>query len=122
MTPYLYYEDLPAAIQWLADTFGFEECERMSDDTGKLMHAEMRLGDQLVMMGWPGPDYHNPKHKDYRHGCVYVIADPVDVHYERAKTAGAEITQELKDQAYGHRNYAASDPEGHLWYFGQPSR
>jgi uncharacterized glyoxalase superfamily protein PhnB len=48
---------------------------------------------------------------------VHVYVDDVDAHYERAKAAGAEITQEPADQEYGDRRYTARDVEGHQWFF-----
>jgi uncharacterized glyoxalase superfamily protein PhnB len=49
---------------------------------------------------------------------AYVIVENADVHYARAKAAGAEIVMEVEDQDYGGRLYACRDPEGHLWSFG----
>ena len=50
---------------------------------------------------------------------VYVIVDDgIDAHFERARTAGAEIVRELHDTDYGSRDYVARDPEGNLWSFG----
>ena len=53
---------------------------------------------------------------------IYVYVDDVDAHYERARTAGAEIIDEPEDQVYGERRYGAVDPEGHRWYFSQVVR
>jgi uncharacterized glyoxalase superfamily protein PhnB len=50
------------------------------------------------------------------------LVDDVDEHFERAKAAGAEITEEPTDQEYGERRYIAVDLEGHQWYFAQPTR
>ena len=122
MTPYLYYEDLEAAAAWLADTFGFEEAVRMDGPDGKPVHMEMKLEGEFVMLGHPGSEYRNPKHHDYRHGCVYVKVSDVDAHHAHAAAAGATMSQELADQPYGERNYAADDPEGHRWFFGTPIR
>jgi uncharacterized glyoxalase superfamily protein PhnB len=57
VTPYLYYQDVATALRFLADAFGFREKLRMPGADGKIAHAEMTLGDGLVMMGCPGADY-----------------------------------------------------------------
>jgi uncharacterized glyoxalase superfamily protein PhnB len=63
VTPYLLYEDVPAAIEWLGRAFGFEERLRFAAEGGTVNHAEMRVGrDGIVMLGHPGPDYKDPRH------------------------------------------------------------
>ena len=117
ISPYRYYADAGAALEWLAKAFGFEESFRMAGADGKVMHAELRLADGVVMIGCPGPDYEGPGKPGYVHGDVYVYVDDVDAHYEQAKAAGAKITQEPADQFYGDRRYMAEDPEGQHWTF-----
>jgi PhnB protein len=61
ITPYLLYEDVDAAVDWLVDAFGFTERLRMKGPDGKANHAEVKFGDGVVMLGNPGPDYQNPE-------------------------------------------------------------
>lgn len=123
ITPYLLYEDVAAALEWLTRAFGFEEYgERFTTPEGKVTHAAMKLGDGVVMMGCPGPAYRNPKRLGQATQHLYVYVEDVDAHFERARAAGAGILQEPKDQFYGDRTYGASDPEGHSWYFSQHVR
>lgn len=117
ITPYLLYEDVAGALDWLARAFGFEEVLRFDAPDGSVNHAEMKLGDGSIMLGDPGPDYRNPKRVGERTSQLYVYVDDVNAHYERAKAAGAEIKLEPTDQEYGDRRYDAYDPEGHLWSF-----
>jgi PhnB protein len=117
VTPYLYYQDVAAALRFLADAFGFRERLRMPGSDGKIAHAEMTLGDGLVMMGCPGADYRNPKRLGQTTQSLYVYVDDVDAHCARAKKAGAKIINEPEDQFYGDRRYGAEDPEGHHWFF-----
>jgi PhnB protein len=117
ITPYLLYEDLDNTVDWLINAFGFSERFRMPDADGKLTHAELQLGDGVVMMGHPGPDYKNPKHLGASTQLVYVYVDDVDAHCERARAAGARITEEPQDMFCGDRRYAAEDSEGHVWNF-----
>ena len=119
IAPYLLYEDAAAAIDFLTNAFGFEEVMRM-DAEGVVNHAELRLGDDSVMLGYPGPDYESPKKADHRSALVHVYVDDVDAHFERAKEAGAEIVMEPTDQEYGDRRYDALDLEGQFWSFSTP--
>jgi PhnB protein len=120
IAPYLLYEDGAAAIDFLTNAFGFEEVMRMEDDKGDVNHAELRLGEDTVMLGDPGDDYRNPRNADHSTALVHVYVDDVDGHFERAKAAGAEIVMEPTDQEYGDRRYDAKDPEGHFWSFATP--
>jgi PhnB protein len=123
VTPYLLYEDVAGALDWLANAFGFIERLRFEDPDGSVSHAEMEIGpDGVIMMGDPGPDYRNPKRLGGTTQQTHVYMDNVDEHFERAKGAGATIVSELEDQSYGDRRYIAEDPEGHRWTFSQHVR
>jgi len=122
ISPYLYYEDVAAALSFLARAFGLHERVRMAGPDGAVGHAEMEFGNGVVMMGCPGPDYRNPKHLGGVTQSLYLYVDEVDKHFRRAVEAGAKIVSEPADQFYGDRNYAAEDPEGHLWYFAERVR
>jgi len=116
--PYLLYEDSDAALDFLTSAFGFTEKVRMTDDSGRVNHAEVQIADGVVMFGTPGEDYKNPKKLGGKTQSVYVYVDDVDAHFERAKAAGAKIVRDPEDQFYGDRNYGVEDLEGHEWYFG----
>jgi PhnB protein len=122
ITPYLLYEDVDAAVDFLVRAFGFVERVRMPGPAGKALHAEVGLGEGVVMMGNPGPDYLNPAHRGGATQLVYVYVDDVNAHFEVAESAGVRILQEPTDQFYGDRTYAAEDPEGHQWTFSQHVR
>lgn len=122
ITPYLLYEDVAGALDWLAKAFGFEETLRFEGPDGDVTHAEMSFRGGSIMLGDPGPDYRSPKRLGGLTAQVHVSVDDVDTHYERAKAAGAEIRKELTDEVYGERRYDAWDPEGQLWSFSQRIR
>lgn len=122
ITPYLLYEDVGAAMEWLARAFGFRERMRLSGPNGAIAHAEMQRDDGVIMMGNPGAQYKNPKRLGQVTQSLYVYVDDVDKHFIHAKQAGAKIIDEPADQFYGDRRYAAEDPEGHVWYFAQHVR
>jgi PhnB protein len=119
ITPYLLYEDVAGALDWLAATFGFRERLRFAGPEGDITHAEMELGNGVVMMGDPGADYQSPKRLGHATQYLHVYVDDVDKHFERAKEAGATILSQPEDQAYGDRTYSTEDPEGHRWTFAQ---
>ena len=122
ITPYLLYEDVDAALDFLSRAFGFKEVLRYTGEAGYVNHAEMRRGDAAIYLGDPGDQYRNPKRLGEKTVGIYVLVDDVDGHYDRAKAAGARITEEPADQEYGDCRYAAVDPEGHLWWFAQQMR
>jgi PhnB protein len=122
ITPYLLYADVEAALDFLSRAFGFEERLRYAGAEGYVNHAEMRFADGVIMLGDPGDDYRSPREAGHPGALVCVTVDDVDAHYRRASAAGAEITEQPADQAYGERRYAAVDPEGHRWFFAQPLR
>ena len=122
ITPYLLYEDCDAMLEWLSRAFGFTELLRSRSPDGHVWHAEMELGGAKIYLGDPGDDYRNPTSLGGRTLSLFVLVDDVDAHYERAKAAGAEITEEPNDKEYGFRQYGAHDPEGHAWHFAKWTR
>ncbi|MET1010416.1 MAG: VOC family protein [Gaiellaceae bacterium] len=122
VTPYLLYEDVAAAIDWLCGAFGFEERLRFADGNGIVTHAELTLGGGEVFLGHPGPDYRSPRELGAFTHLVHVYVDDVDAHCARAVEAGAPVLGELQDTPYGDRRYDTEDLEGHRWSFAQAVR
>jgi uncharacterized glyoxalase superfamily protein PhnB len=120
VTPYLLYEDGPAAVEFLTEAFGFREVERMTGVAGG-MHVEMEVGADgaRIYLGSPGGDFRGPATVGST-SLVYMLVDDVDRHYARAKAAGATITEELTDLPYGDRRYGCTDAQGHDWTFASP--
>lgn len=120
ITPYLLYEDLGGALEWLAKAFGLRERMRQAGPDGKPFHAEMTFGDDgLVLMGGAPPPYRNPKRLGGVTQNLYVRVDDVDSCFQRAVEAGAVVLEKPADQPYGDRRCGVEDPEGHRWYFAQ---
>ena len=119
ISPYLYYEDGAAALEFLSKAFGFVEKMAMKTPDGHVMHAEIGYDANVVMLGTPLDDDGTPRKLKGlpRHSSVHCYVDDVDAHYAQAKAAGAAITAELSDKFYGDRSYTATDPEGHEWNF-----
>lgn len=119
--PYLFYDDVGAAIAFLTRAFGFREDMRVATPS-RGVHAQVSLGDQVVMMGQGGLDKHNATAAELGRitSGVFVYLDDVAAHFERARAEGAVIASPLAEVSYG-RSYTARDPEGQTWYFTTPT-
>ncbi len=130
--PMMAYADGPAAMDWLAEAFGFVESKRWLSDDGRLEHGEMESGDGVIMLATPTDAYEGPT--QHRTHCAaadawlsspYVVdgllvhVDDVETHFARAKAAGAGLLSEVEDGPVG-RLYRTMDLEGHRWMFLQP--
>jgi uncharacterized glyoxalase superfamily protein PhnB len=121
ITPYLLYEDGEAAIDFLTRAFGFRELDRARGAAGGL-HAELEVPPHgaRIYLGQPTERFQNPATVG-RTSLVYVLVDAVEAHHDRAIAAGASIVEELTDTPFGHRRYGCVDPQGHEWFFAQPT-
>ena len=122
--PAMRYHDAPAAIDWLCRAFGFAPHLVVPDDRGGIAHAQLTLGQGMIMLG-SAPDggelngrLQTPAQAGANTQAPYIFIPEIDAHYHRARQAGAEIVCEIADQDYGGRLYTAIDPEGYLWNFG----
>jgi uncharacterized glyoxalase superfamily protein PhnB len=117
------YRDRMTALTWLENAFGFEVSFVVQDETDAIVHAEMKFGDGLLTVANEfAPHTRSPQSlggMNTQQMNVRVDAD-IDAHCERARKAGAIITQEPADQFYGERTYRCLDFEGHGWVFRQP--
>ena len=121
--PALQYRDAAAAIEFLCRAFGFEKKAVYEGEGGAIAHAELTLGNGMVMLGSTketeyGRMLVRPREAGGVTMSVYVIVEDCDAHFARAKAAGAEIVVEPVTQDYGGRDYTCKDPEGHVWTFG----
>jgi uncharacterized glyoxalase superfamily protein PhnB len=114
--------DPRAELQWLEKAFGFEITMVVEDPNGAIGHSEMAFGDAVVYVGAEWDERHRSPASmgGVNTQSIHIqLAKDLDAHCERARAAGAVIVREPADQFYGDRNYAAVDPEGHVWTFGQ---
>ena len=122
--PGLRYRDAEAAVDFLCDAFGFTRLLVVPGELpGQVAHAQLTLGNGMIMLGSVSDDKYGklvmqPEQAGGVTQAAYIVCDDIDAHYEQARAAGAEIVMELEAQPYGGKNYAARDPEGHLWNFG----
>jgi uncharacterized glyoxalase superfamily protein PhnB len=129
VVPMISYRDGIAAMEWLAEAFGFQAREQWLDDDGVLTHGEMAAGNGTIMLATPSPHYEGPR--QHRLHCrsaaawssvpwivdgVLVYVPDVQEHRKRAKAAGAVLLSDIDEEPYG-RLYRAEDLEGHRWMF-----
>jgi uncharacterized glyoxalase superfamily protein PhnB len=118
----LRYRDPKAAIDWLEQAFQFQR-HFVAEEAGQVVHAQMRLGGDMIMLG---PDHaddkygmHSPLALNGTNQCVYVALDTdIDEAADRAQSAGAKIITAPNDTPYGSREFSCQDLEGHVWSFG----
>jgi PhnB protein len=110
ITPYLIVEGVPKLIDFLKSVFGAEEMERFTDSEGEVMHAEVRIGDSVLMMGGAKGDWKAMP------ASLYIYVKDTDAAYNRALQAGATSINEPSDKFYGDRNAGVKDPFGNLWF------
>jgi uncharacterized glyoxalase superfamily protein PhnB len=116
--PSLRYHDARAAIDWLAEAYGFEEKDVHADAEGVIRHAELSGFGGIVMLGTE-PEGGDPQWGAHAgKGWMYLSTDDVDALHDRAVAAGAEIVRPLQDTDYGSREFSSRDPEGNHWSFG----
>jgi PhnB protein len=110
ITPYLVVEGVARLIDFMKRAFGAEERERMLRPDGSIGHAEVRIGDSVVMMGEARGE-HRPMP-----GTLYLYVEDTDAVYRRALDAGGASVMEPTDMFYGDRNAGVKDPCGNFWY------
>jgi uncharacterized glyoxalase superfamily protein PhnB len=125
----VFYDDAPAAIDWLSAAFGFELRLRVEGEGGRIEHSELEFGDAVEMVGSAGAGEGGVVWRSARAagGCtqaVFIYVDDIDAHHAVAVAAGAQIFRPLHTSDYGEgywsdRSYGCTDPEGHAWWFAQ---
>ncbi len=110
VTPYLIVSDAAKLMEFLTNAFSAKELYRMPGPDGRVAHAEMQIGDSMIMLGQP------------RNGgagqrtTLYLYVPDVDATYQQSVKAGGTSIQEPKTQFYGDRNGSIRDPFGNEWY------
>jgi uncharacterized glyoxalase superfamily protein PhnB len=122
--PALRYRNAPAAIEWLCDVIGFTRHAVFEGENGTIGHAELSLGSGIVMLGSAKEDEHGRRFMSpselggVETGSIYVVVPDADAVHARAVAAGAQIIRPIENTAYGSREFALNDPEGHSWSVG----
>jgi uncharacterized glyoxalase superfamily protein PhnB len=116
VTPHLTLDNAAETIDWYKRALGAEEIGRNLGPDGKIMHAEIKIGNSRlyvndVMQGSKGPKAHGGSP-----AAFWLYVENSDAAFERAVKAGAQIQMPLDDQFWGDRGGAVSDPEGYTWW------
>ena len=118
VTPYLCVNDAAGALDFYKRAFGAEERMRMEAPGGKIGHAELKVGDSIVMLAdeFPEMGFRSPHTPGGSPVLLHLYVEDVDAAVAQAVAAGAKLVREVKDQFYGDRSGGVEDPFGHMWY------
>jgi uncharacterized glyoxalase superfamily protein PhnB len=116
---HLAYPDVGEAVSWLVKTFGFREHFRYGDPVSG---AQLCLGNAFIMVHGSKPHSCSPLQLGKGTQSLTVFVEDVDGHYQRSKSAGARIVEELHVTEYGERQYGVEDFAGHHWLFSRHAR
>jgi PhnB protein len=116
-TPYLIVNGAAEAIEFYKRALGATELLRMTDPQGRIGHAEIRIGDSVIMLADEHPDmgYRGPRSMGGSSVSILLYVDDVDTIFDRALSAGATVQRPIANQFYGDRSGKLEDPFGHVW-------
>jgi len=112
VTPYLAVEDASALLDFVKKAFDAEEMLNMPTPDGKIGHAEVRIGDSIVMLA----DASTSDQGQAMPAMIHLYVEDADATFKKAIAAGATILRELEDQFYGDRSGGVRDPVGNHWW------
>jgi len=123
-TPYLTIRDAARALEFYKRAFGAQEVVRMDAPNGKIAHAEIKIGDSMIMLGdeMPGGGCKSPQSLGGTTGGVMLYVESADAVFKQAVAAGAEIEMPLADMFWGDRYGRLKDPFGHSWSIATHTR
>jgi PhnB protein len=118
VTPYLTIKNAAEALDFYKRAFGAAETFRMADGSGRIGHAEIRIGDSPIMLSdeFPEMDARSPQSIGGSPVAMHLYVEDVDAFVQRAVEAGAEVVRPVENQFYGDRGGMLSDPYGHSWW------
>jgi PhnB protein len=117
LTPFLTVKDAARAIEFYKQAFGAEERGVMKSPDGKVMHAELKIGDSIIMLADEFPEFGvlSPQTSGGAGMGLHIYIDGVDAAFDRAVKAGAQVEMPLAEQFWGDRYGKLKDPFGHHW-------
>ena len=120
LTPFLTVRDAARAIEFYKQAFGAEERGAAKDPTGKIMHAELKIGDSIIMLSDEYPEFGSVSPLSIGGSAMglHIYLDGVDAAFDRAVKAGAKVDMPVMDQFWGDRYGRLTDPFGHKWSIG----
>jgi PhnB protein len=115
-TPMLVIRDAARAIEFYKTAFGATEIMRLTDPDGAIAHAELQIGDSIIMLAEENPEFNaSPQRLGGSTVILNLYVEDADALMQQAVDAGAEIVFPIKDQFYGDRSGRIVDPFGHIW-------
>jgi PhnB protein len=120
VTPYLAIKNAASALDFYRRAFGATESYTLMMPDGRIGHAEIRLGDSIIMVSDEFPEYggKSPHTLGGSPVTLHLYVDDVDAVFQQALAAGAKERKPVMDQFYGDRSGQLEDPFGHLWWVG----
>jgi PhnB protein len=115
VTAHLILEDAASTIEWYKKALGAEELSRAPGPDGKIMHAEIRIGDTILMVNDALMGGKSPKALGGSPASLWVYVADCDGLFNRATAAGAQVAMPLTDQFWGDRSGTLTDPSGYQW-------
>ena len=117
VTPYLFVRSAASAIDFYKNIFRATEIMRMPGANGKIMHAELRIGDSIVMLADENPQtgVMSPQTIGGFSVGMHLYVENVDQVIQKAVESGAKLLRPIKNQFYGDRSGSILDPFGHMW-------
>ncbi|MGH9395335.1 MAG: VOC family protein [Terriglobia bacterium] len=117
-TPYLIVKGAANAIEFYKKAFGATELVRMAHPNGTIGHAEIKIGDSIIMLADEVSEmgYRSPQSLGGSPVTILLYVEDVDAVFNQAVAAGAKVQRPVQDQFYGDRTGGATDPFGHAWY------
>jgi PhnB protein len=117
LTPFLTVRDAVRAIDFYKQAFGAVERGVMKGPDGKVMHAELKIGDSIIMLSDEFPEFGalSPQSSGGAGMGLHIYVDGVDAAFDRAVKAGAQVEMPVADQFWGDRYGKLKDPFGHKW-------
>jgi len=119
VTPYLVLRDAKGAMEFYRRAFGAETKTSMPAPDGRIMHAEMKIGNSMVFMADEFPEWSPETKSPQTVGCVtgstFLYVPDVDTVFKRAVDAGAKVVMPVTDMFWGDRFGKVTDPYGHHW-------
>lgn len=116
-TPYLIVDGAAKAIEFYRQAFDAVEVLRLAQPNGRIGHAEIRIGDSVVMLAdeFPEMEIRGPHSIGGSPASILLYVEDVDARFQQALAAGATELRPVKDQFYGDRSGTLKDPFGHTW-------
>jgi PhnB protein len=120
ITPYMTVRDAARAIEFYKQAFGATEKGVMKGPDGKIVHAELRIGDSMIMLGDEMPEWGSlsPLSTGGTGMGLHIYVEDVDTAFDRAVKAGATVEMPVADMFWGDRYGKLADPFGHKWSIG----